>query len=210
MTTPQGAPAAPRRRDSAGSRKALLDAARTLFNERGFDRTTVRDIGELAGLDPTLIARYFGSKSGLYLAILRTDFAAEESDSPRDLFDPERMIELLDRVQRRGPGPVISSALRADGDPSVHDEALEAFTERLVDPLVRRLESGSLESGSLESGGLTDPRLRAELVAAAFVGVAVGRHADAFPMLSGAPAEQIAALLLDSLGRLGDAPRRAT
>jgi len=199
MTDPKGA-SAPRRRDAAGSRQALLVAARTLFHERGFDRTTIRDIGELAGLDPTLIARYFGSKSGLYLAILRTDFAAEEAESPRDLFDRERMIELLDRVQRRGPGPVVASALRADGDPSVHDEALAAFTERLVDPLVRRLESG----------GVSESRLRAELVAAAFVGVAVGRHADAFPALSGAPAEQVAALLLDSLGRLGDAPGRAT
>jgi len=110
------------------------------------------------------------------------------------------MIELLDRVQRRGPGPVVASALRADGDPSVHDEALTAFTERLVDPLVRRLESG----------GVSESRLRAELVAAAFVGVAVGRHADAFPTLSGAPAEQIAALLLDSLGRLEDPSGRAT
>ncbi len=199
MTDPKGA-SAPRRRDAAGSRQALLVAARTLFNERGFDRTTIRDIGELAGLDPTLIARYFGSKSGLYLAILRTDFAAEEAESPRDLFDRERMIELLDRVQRRGPGPVVASALRADGDPSVHDEALAAFTERLVDPLVRRLESG----------GVSESRLRAELVAAAFVGVAVGRHADAFPTLSGAPAEQIAALLLDSLGRLEDPSGRAT
>ena len=199
MTDPKGA-SAPRRRDAAGSRQALLVAARTLFNERGFDRTTIRDIGELAGLDPTLIARYFGSKSGLYLAILRTDFAAEEAESPRDLFDRERMIELLDRVQHRGPGPVVASALRADGDPSVHDEALTAFTERLVDPLVRRLESG----------GVSESRLRAELVAAAFVGVAVGRHADAFPTLSGAPAEQIAALLLDSLGRLEDPSGRAT
>ena len=199
MTDPKGA-SAPRRRDAAGSRQALLVAARTLFNERGFDRTTIRDIGELAGLDPTLIARYFGSKSGLYLAILRTDFAAEEAESPRDLFDRERMIELLDRVQRRGPGPVVASALRADGDPSVHDEALAAFTERLVDPLVRRLESG----------GVSESRLRAELVAAAFVGVAVGRHADAFPTLSAAPAEKVATLLLDSLGRLGDTAGQAT
>ncbi|MFE2696343.1 TetR family transcriptional regulator [Streptomyces mirabilis] len=29
----------------------------------GFDRTTIRDISERAGVDPALIARYFGSKT---------------------------------------------------------------------------------------------------------------------------------------------------
>jgi AcrR family transcriptional regulator len=34
-----------------------LTAAKDLFDERGFQRTTTRDIGERAGLDPTLISR---------------------------------------------------------------------------------------------------------------------------------------------------------
>ncbi|MFD9659211.1 helix-turn-helix domain-containing protein [Streptomyces mirabilis] len=73
-----------RRRDAAGSRELLPESRgppsrrdrhetlrcraprslrATLFAERGFDRTTIRDIGERAGVDPALIARYFGSKT---------------------------------------------------------------------------------------------------------------------------------------------------
>jgi len=66
-----------RRRNAADSRQRLLDAARKLFAERGYERSTIRDIGEQAGLDSTLIARYFGSKAALYLEAMRTDFAAE-------------------------------------------------------------------------------------------------------------------------------------
>ena len=53
----------PRRRDAAANRARLLTAASKLFSERGFDRTTSRDIGELADIDPTTIARYFGGKA---------------------------------------------------------------------------------------------------------------------------------------------------
>jgi len=69
-----------RRRDSARSRQALLDAAATLFSERGFDRTTVREIGERATVDPALIARYFGGKAGLYVETLRASTEAGVPD----------------------------------------------------------------------------------------------------------------------------------
>jgi AcrR family transcriptional regulator len=62
--------APPRRRDAAATRRALLDAARELFDARGFRGTTVRGIGERAGVDPALIARYFGGKAELYQAVL--------------------------------------------------------------------------------------------------------------------------------------------
>ena len=79
MTGPK-APA--RRRNAADSRQALLAAAQELFAERGFERSTIRDIGDRAGLDPTLIARYFGNKAALYLAALRSDFDAEDDAVP--------------------------------------------------------------------------------------------------------------------------------
>ena len=55
-----------RRHDAGASRRALLDATGPLFDERGFDRATTRDIGARAGVDAALIARYFGSKEGLH------------------------------------------------------------------------------------------------------------------------------------------------
>jgi AcrR family transcriptional regulator len=45
---------------------AMLQAARELFAERGYERTTVRDIAARAAIDPALVIRYFGSKDGLF------------------------------------------------------------------------------------------------------------------------------------------------
>ena len=194
--TPPALNAPARRRDAQGSRRALLEAARSLFTERGFDRTTIRDIGDRAGLDPTLIARYFGSKAALYLQILRTDFAAVDQHALGDLLQPDRMAELLARVGRNGPGPIIGSALRSDADPAVRDEAQAALSERIVDPLEHRLTAS----------GVPDARLRAEIVAAAFIGVAVSRHTGSLPMMSGASTEQITELLVRAFGELAAAP----
>src|ERR1700733_5391866 len=97
-----------RTRNAAASREALLASARTLFSERGFDNTTVRDIGDDAGVDPALIARYFGSKVNLYLATV----TAEDTDSgrPENAENPAQLIEwLISRVDLRGPGPVLQA-----------------------------------------------------------------------------------------------------
>lgn len=50
-------------RESA--RSALVDAAFGLFDERGFDATTVDDIAERAGVGRTTFFRHFGSKEGV-------------------------------------------------------------------------------------------------------------------------------------------------
>jgi AcrR family transcriptional regulator len=48
----------------------VLDAARELFAELGFERTTMRAVGTRAGVDPALIYHYFGDKDGLLSAVL--------------------------------------------------------------------------------------------------------------------------------------------
>ena len=83
MTEAAGPP--PRRRDAGATRQALLDAARELFDAHGFRGTTVRAIGERAGVDQALIARYFGGKAELYQAVLDRDHvqpADEGSEAP--------------------------------------------------------------------------------------------------------------------------------
>ncbi len=185
-----------RRRDAVRSRQALLEAARVLFDDRGFDRTTTRDIGERAGLDPTLIARYFGSKGALYLEILRTDFATEAPSEIQDLLEPGRITELLDRVMRRGAGPILDAALRRHPDPVIDAEAQSMFTERIVAPLNQRLAA--------PIGDQAHSDLRAEIIAAAFVGVALGRHSGAFPTLARTPSAEVANLLLRALNELAE------
>ena len=189
-----------RRRNAADSRRALLEAARKLFAERGFDRTTTRDIGERAGLDPTLISRYFGSKAALYLEALRTDFAEEQPGSLGDLLSAEWMAELLDRAARRGTGPIYESALRRHADPDVDAQSRDVVTQRFVDPVRRRLAGGPTP----------EPGLRAELVAAAYIGVLVGRQNGAFPALASAPSEQVAELLVGALSALENGPITAS
>ncbi len=71
-------PKTARVRDAVASKESLLRAAQELFGQRGFERTTIRDIGERAGVDAALIARYFGSKSDLYFAAVAAEDAREE------------------------------------------------------------------------------------------------------------------------------------
>ncbi|WP_051966536.1 TetR/AcrR family transcriptional regulator [Kitasatospora mediocidica] len=176
-----------RRRDSGRSRELLLEAAAELFGERGYDRTTTREIGERAGVDPALIARYYGGKAQLYIAVMR----AEQGDTtPADLLAPERLRELLARVAHRGPGPVFRAAALPHDDPVVQDAARAQLHSRLVSPLCEHFTRE----------GLDRPQLRAEVAVAAFVGVVLARNGGAFDELAAAGPEELFELVHDLLG----------
>ncbi|MDH6135626.1 AcrR family transcriptional regulator [Kitasatospora sp. MAA4] len=175
-----------RRRDAGRSRELLLDAAAELFGERGYDRTTTREIGERAGVDPALIARYYGGKTQLYIAVMR----AEQGDAaPADLLAPGRLRELLDRLARRGPGPVFRAAALPHDDPVVQDAARAQLHDRLVTPLREHFTRE----------GLDRPQLRAEVAVAAFVGVVLARNGGAFEELAAAEPEELVALVHELL-----------
>jgi AcrR family transcriptional regulator len=185
--SPDAVPA--RRRDAERSREQLLDAAAELFAERGFDNTTVRDLGARAGMDPALIARYFGSKTGLYLASLRRD---NGGNPPADLLAPGRVRELLDRTSRRGTGPILQAVLHQGDDPLVHAETRETLHARLVDPLRTRLEAARTDR----------PQLRAEIAIATFAGVVHARQAGTLGALSTAEVDEVTELLEELLSGL--------
>lgn len=58
------------RRDPEASRKRLLDAGIKLFSQRGPDGTSVAMIARDAHLNRRMLYHYFGSKDGLYQAII--------------------------------------------------------------------------------------------------------------------------------------------
>lgn len=56
------------------TRRKLLDAAKRLFNERGYDAATVRDIATAAGLSTGAVFASFSDKSDLFDAVIADDF----------------------------------------------------------------------------------------------------------------------------------------
>lgn len=53
------------------TRRALMDAARTLAAERGVDGVSVVEVGRRAGVSHSLINGYFDGKAGLIAAVVR-------------------------------------------------------------------------------------------------------------------------------------------
>jgi len=69
------------------TRSAILAAAERLFAKHGYERTTVRDVAERAGIDPAMVIRYFGSKDGLFAraASIQLELPRPSAIDPNDL-----------------------------------------------------------------------------------------------------------------------------
>lgn len=55
------------------TKAAILRAARERFAAQGYERTTIRGVAADAGIDPSMVMRYFGSKERLFDAALAVD-----------------------------------------------------------------------------------------------------------------------------------------
>ncbi len=65
----------PRRRgpsDTTAVRRRILAAAAPIFEAKGFDGASTRQLAAAAGLNISTLAYHFGNKEGLYLAVLDT------------------------------------------------------------------------------------------------------------------------------------------
>jgi AcrR family transcriptional regulator len=85
-----------RERKKAATRAAILDAATTLFLQRGFDAVTVREIADKADVSPKTVFTHFPQKEALVFS--------DEDD---------RHERLVAAVSARPPETTISHALKA-------------------------------------------------------------------------------------------------
>jgi AcrR family transcriptional regulator len=189
-------PPVPRRRDASATRQALLDAARELFDAHGFRGTTVRAIGERAGVDQALIARYFGGKAELYQAVLADDHVpppAEggvEAPPPRRRTAREVIDIMLERVDEQGVGPVLRALTDPDTDAATREELSGRLRDRVIEPLTR----------GLKDEGVAEAPLRAELMVAMLIGVMITRATGGLPGVAAVDRAKLAGLLEEMLG----------
>jgi len=74
---------------SSNTQDLLLTNACKMFWSKGYSNVSVREISNAAGVDVALIARYFGSKRGLFEATLEnlTKIEAKDVQSSKTLID---------------------------------------------------------------------------------------------------------------------------
>src|SRR3990167_782229 len=89
---PAAALAKPLRSDGQEARTRLLGAAPGAFADKGFAKTSTREIALAAQVNVASISYYFGDKAGLYKAVF-TDPRSNPSVPPEQIDDATRPLE---------------------------------------------------------------------------------------------------------------------
>ena len=124
----------------------LLEAAGQEFAEKGFERTTAKEICERAGTNTAAVNYYFGGIEGLHAAVLEEArnrlFSADAvSKAVAGKSDPKARLEaVLDVVARALTGPLSSSwVFRVLGRELVSPSSMLETKEKVILPRARQL-----------------------------------------------------------------------
>ncbi|WP_141015022.1 TetR/AcrR family transcriptional regulator [Nocardioides sambongensis] len=167
-----------RRRDAQATRAALLEAARRRFVVLGYDGTTTRAVAADAGVNVSLIKRYFGSKEELFTEVMAQAARAFEPDQdPADAAPTaEQNLDDLICALRPDSWPEFDNVhpflllMRHIGDDPKIDELRDQHFRHALSRIERLLVSMGDRSPA-------DRRLRAEMVLGTFTGLVLMRAA---------------------------------
>lgn len=139
---------------SIRTRAAIETAARELFSINGFDRTTVRDIGARAGIDPSMIIRYFGSKDALFAHVATPDLQLATIDDPDPATIGESIVRhFLDIWEGEKGGGGMRVLLRSAASNEEAAERMRTMFINQVMPAIARM--GSAETATSRAGLVT-------------------------------------------------------
>ena len=96
-------PGRPRSEQSVDARRALIEAARDLFSQAGFEGVSTKRLAESAGVNPAMIHYYFGDKAGLHEAAFREGLEpviAALSELSERSAEPSSLPEFLNLYMR--------------------------------------------------------------------------------------------------------------
>ena len=173
---------------NSDTRARLIEAARTLFQERGYDATSVRAIAGAAGVDAAMINHYFGGKEGLFQEAM--DLPVSPAKTFRAVLDgitpasiPARIAAHYVEVwEGADSGPAMIALLRrAISDPDQVQVLRSRMTEGLLLPIAEVLSSDHPD----------DAQLRVAVIVSQLFGMMVARHILRLPPLADLSVEQM-------------------
>ncbi|HEX4102419.1 MAG TPA: TetR family transcriptional regulator [Pseudonocardiaceae bacterium] len=195
MADKRGSRPHPRGRRPAGenTRAALLDAARVVFTERGFDGATVRTIAQRAGVDAAMVNHWFGGKDGLFVAALEIPVDPTEIFSRILDGEPEQAAERILRtflsIWDANGGGALAALMRSVAS---HEEAAAMMRDFVGRVIIGRVVS-AVAPDQLE--------LRAALCGTQIAGLALVRYVIRLEPLASADHDTVVAAIAPNLQR---------
>jgi AcrR family transcriptional regulator len=190
-----------RRPGPESSRAAVLDAARRRFAELGFEGASIRAIAADAGVDPAVVLHFFGSKDGLFRAVVGWPFEPAAVAAQVATPGPEGVGARLARVflgyweDPRTRAPLLALLRSAMTHPAAATLLREFVVREMFEPLAGLVAA-------------RDARLSLELAAAHLLGVAVLRYALRVEPLASVPVDELVRELTPSLATHLEPPTR--
>ena len=188
MTAPSTRPTRAQQRRQTEER--ILAAARELFAELGYDRTTIRAVAAAAGVDAGLVIHYFASKDLLF---------AQATEAPADELPGGTADEVAEAL-------LTSLGRRLTGEPTASLAVLRSVLTN-NDAADRYRTAGQPQLDQLtEAIPTPDAALRASLLSAIVHGVIAERYLLRLTHLTDATPEQIIDLLRPCFQSLATPP----
>ena len=165
----------------------IQQAAAKLFASRSFETVSTRAIAKEAGVDAALIHHYFGSKEGLFQAVLNAAIRPEQlealvvSESSEDW--GRQLVRAADKVWTSPAAPALKAVVRRIlvG----HEGMLREFVTR---SLLNRFLSHI-------KGPEPERRLRASLIGSQMSGLVIARHIVGIEPLASLSTDEVADLI---------------
>jgi AcrR family transcriptional regulator len=168
----------------------ILAAARRIFAELGYDRTTIRAVASAAGVDAGLVMHYFVSKDLLF---------AQAAEVPADELPAGSSDEVAEAL-------LTSLGRRLTGEPTASLAVLRSMLTN-ADAADRYRAAGEPQLNQLtEAIPTPDAALRASLLSAIVHGVIADRYLLRLTHLADASPEQIIDLLRPCFQSLATPP----
>ena len=164
---------------SERTRRTILEAGRQAFATRGYEQTTIRAVAAQAGIDPSMVMRYYGSKAGLFAAASTTHLQVPDlRPVPRAQLGEFIVRHFVERWEDSSGVDTLVLLLRT-----------AVTNEGVADQLQAQFDS--LITGPITALGLDQPERRGSLIGTQLLGLALCRYVLRLQPIASAGTEDV-------------------